>query len=172
MDVPGQFSAAELLTVLSRDAAAAKAYQSVFGQVMPRDVTRRLGGGEEGFRDAEIESRILSDGRLRMILGKSLAKKLKNQSYFMARTFDMEARIVEHTLLKFHTKLQGQSTSKRLMGAQMRLYQDWGIKRIDVTAGKDVGGYTWARYGFEPVHRQDFRRQVLQRFEGMRSINR
>jgi len=61
--------------------------------------------------------------------------------------------------------------ARRWPGTQMRMYQDRGIKWIEVTAGKDVGGYAWARYGFVPVYRQGFGREVLKRFKKVRREN-
>ncbi len=170
MDLPGQFSAVGLLAELGGEAVAAKAYQSVFGQVMPRGVARRLGGGEEVFREAGIGFRY-KDGRLGLLFADSLSKVGKDRRYHVERTFDLAERTVEHTLLKLAIDFQDQQIARRLLGAQMRLYQDWGIKRIDVTTGKDVGGYAWARYGFVPVHRQDFGREVLKRFKKVRKAN-
>jgi len=77
MDVPGPFSEGALLAELGGDAVTAKAYRALFGPVMPRDVARRLGGGEEVFRDAEIGVRY-KDGRLGLLLVDSLSKGTVN----------------------------------------------------------------------------------------------
>lgn len=49
--------------------------------------------------------------------------------------------------------LQGHGVMKQVMAQQMKLWQDIGIKKVDLLANIDVGGHAWARYGFTPVDR-------------------
>lgn len=55
---------------------------------------------------------------------------------------------VEHRLFDIDESLQGKGLSKSVFRAFYRQYQNIGVRYIDVHANIDVGGYCWARYGF------------------------
>jgi hypothetical protein len=55
---------------------------------------------------------------------------------------------VHHDLLVVPEKLQGNGMSKEIFQKLYKQYGNAGITYIDVQANIDVGGYTWARYGF------------------------
>lgn len=57
---------------------------------------------------------------------------------------------VHHSLFELNTSAQGQGIAKDLLANSMRLYDMAGIGSIHLTAGLDVGGYAWAKYGFLP----------------------
>jgi len=56
--------------------------------------------------------------------------------------------IAYHDLLKVPIDAQGKGFSKELFQSLYKQYQNAGIREIRVTANIDVGGYTWAKYGF------------------------
>lgn len=58
---------------------------------------------------------------------------------------------VEHDLFVLDTSLQGTGISKKTFQSLYKQYNAAGITKIDVHANINVGGYTWAKYGFEPV---------------------
>lgn len=58
---------------------------------------------------------------------------------------------VSHDLLEVGSGLQGKGFGKKLLRNQIEFYQKAGVRRIETTASKDVGGYAWARYGFVPA---------------------
>lgn len=55
---------------------------------------------------------------------------------------------VDHVLFDLPSELQNKGTSKKILGAFLKQYERIGVKFIKVFANLDVGGYTWARYGF------------------------
>lgn len=57
-------------------------------------------------------------------------------------------KVVDHELFRLPQELQGNGISKQVFRALYEQYKVAGVQRLDVFANIDVGGYTWARYGF------------------------
>lgn len=57
-------------------------------------------------------------------------------------------KAVDHELFRLPQELQGKGISKQVFRALYEQYKVVGVQRIEVYANIDVGGYTWARYGF------------------------
>lgn len=55
---------------------------------------------------------------------------------------------VNHSHLILPEELQGKGVSKEIFRYLFREYGDMGVSRINLTAGKPVGAYCWAKYGF------------------------
>jgi len=64
-------------------------------------------------------------------------------------------KCVDHAYFKLPRLLQGQGISKLLTRTMYRQYKQIGVKRIEIYANVDVGGYCWARYGFCAKSRAD-----------------
>lgn len=64
------------------------------------------------------------------------------------RVEDNGVKSVEHELFRLPQELQGKGISKQVFRALYEQYKIAGVQRLDVFANIDVGGYTWARYGF------------------------
>lgn len=56
---------------------------------------------------------------------------------------------VYHAYLSLNRNVQGQGFAEAWNGHLMNWYTESGLDRIEVTANIDVGGYTWARQGFD-----------------------
>lgn len=56
---------------------------------------------------------------------------------------------VYHAYLSLNSNFQGQGFAEAWNGHLMNWYSESGLDRIEVTANIDVGGYTWARQGFD-----------------------
>ena len=54
-----------------------------------------------------------------------------------------------HALLHLEPQVQGQGFAEAWNSHLMKWYTESGLDRIEVTANIDVGGYTWARQGFD-----------------------
>lgn len=66
------------------------------------------------------------------------------------RTFDDEdPTSVEHTLMMMDPRLQGQGFATRYNAKVEDAYRAAGIEEITLEAGKTVGGYAWARAGYD-----------------------
>lgn len=57
-------------------------------------------------------------------------------------------KVVDHHLFELPRNLQGKGISKKIFNALYNQYRIVGVQRMEVFANIDVGGYTWARYGF------------------------
>jgi len=74
-----------------------------------------------------------------------------SDDFEMVRSFDTDSkgiRTVDHELFTLSKNLQGKGISKQIFRALYKQYKAVGVQRMEVFANIDVGGYTWARYGF------------------------
>ena len=69
-------------------------------------------------------------------------------------------RIVKHDYFEIPRAMQGQGFSKEVFRALYKQYQNANIAKIEVHANLDVGGLTWAKYGFEAYEFGDVERYV------------
>jgi hypothetical protein len=70
-------------------------------------------------------------------------------TYQIQRTFDPNKKDVHHDYLKLDPGSQGGGVVKSIFAKAVPMYDRMGMKSISVQANIDVGGYAWARYGFE-----------------------
>lgn len=57
--------------------------------------------------------------------------------------------VVEHSLFEVESGFQGKGFSKAVLRSFYEQYRALGVTQIHVHTNIDVGGYTWARYGFQ-----------------------
>lgn len=69
----------------------------------------------------------------------------------ISRGIDPVAKTAINHALELHEDWQGKDLAKMLLREQVLIYQQIGIERIHVHAGLSGGGYTWARFAFEPT---------------------
>lgn len=65
------------------------------------------------------------------------------------RTLYLKDRRVYHDLFEVDEDFQGYGIGRYAHDALMSLYRAQGIERVELEANIDVGGYTWARFGFD-----------------------
>lgn len=70
------------------------------------------------------------------------------QSISLTREFYMHTKFVEHEYFKMNEVLQGKGTSKDIFKCFFKQYHIADFNYVVVHANIDVGGYTWAKYGF------------------------
>lgn len=63
--------------------------------------------------------------------------------------------IVEHSLFTLPRYARGQGTSKKILGIFFEQYKRMGVTEIRMHANLEVGGYTWARYGFRATNKAE-----------------
>lgn len=97
--------------------------------------------GDEDYRDKSIT---LSQGH---ILVQGFGSK---SVYEVSREIVLKDLSVIHSLLRINDDYQGKSVAKNLLQNSVNAYKHIGIKRIDVHANIEVGGYAWSKYGFKP----------------------
>lgn len=76
---------------------------------------------------------------------------------------------VYHAYLAIDKKAQGGGFGRSIMRGSLGVYDKLGIKKLSVTANIDIGGYTWARFGFGAVDIDDFRQNA---FMGLKKLRR
>jgi hypothetical protein len=62
---------------------------------------------------------------------------------------------VYHAFFRIPTGLQGGGMSKQVLGSYYEQYKKAGISKVKVTANLEVGGYTWANYGFSATSKYE-----------------
>jgi hypothetical protein len=74
----------------------------------------------------------------------------------LVRIFSEEDGVknVHHDLFVIPEKLQGKGLSKRVFRLLYEQYKNAGVQTVDVFANINVGGYTWAKYGFTAERRE------------------
>ncbi|MFC4912582.1 hypothetical protein [Actinomadura gamaensis] len=71
---------------------------------------------------------------------------------------------VDHAWLRLDKDVQGRGFAPVFNGHMERWYRRSGVDRIEIIAGLDKGGYTWASQGFEFLD-EDEARSILERLE-------
>ena len=64
-------------------------------------------------------------------------------------SYDDDELSVEHAYFQLEGNMQGKGVSHDLLWQSEQLYDALMVDRVTVTANLDVGGYTWAKFGFE-----------------------
>ncbi len=82
-----------------------------------------------------------------------VAEDAEFKQFYISRTFFglKDGVEVHHSLFEIGKKYQGGGISKEVFRIFYKQYQRIGVRYINVEANIDVGGYTWARYGFMAV---------------------
>lgn len=61
-----------------------------------------------------------------------------------------DAPEVHHSYFELDANTQKKGVAKELLARSVEMYDKIGAERVTLTAGLDVGGYAWAKYGFKP----------------------
>lgn len=78
----------------------------------------------------------------------------------MSRFFEFDhpdGPSVHHSFFWLLHEFQDAGLAKRIFVNSLKLYEHLGVERITLTAGLEVGGYAWARYGFKPDSKKSLR---------------
>lgn len=83
---------------------------------------------------------------------------IKGNGFNLMRYFYFDAAdavtACEHEYFELSPNLQGKGLSKKLFNELYTQYKNVGVQKLVVHANIDVGGYTWARYGFSSTNRK------------------
>ncbi|MBO6117349.1 MAG: hypothetical protein J6P44_02275 [Bacteroidales bacterium] len=76
--------------------------------------------------------------------------KYKNESICLERYFRREESgiVVDHMIFQLPDEIQGKGISKKVFKELFQQYDKMGVSKVYVSANIDVGGYCWAKYGF------------------------
>jgi hypothetical protein len=72
---------------------------------------------------------------------------IDGENFLLTRLFKKN-NVVEHELFALPKSAQNKGLSKAIFRDLYKQYQNAGVKKIEVHANIDVGGYTWGKYGF------------------------
>lgn len=67
------------------------------------------------------------------------------------RVIDLKNNDAESSYFKMSSSEQGKGEGKTLLAANVKMYQELGLDKVEVHANIDVGGYAWAKYGYVPT---------------------
>ena len=70
------------------------------------------------------------------------------------RSFNFLTKTVYHRYFSVVPLFQGQGFAQQVHDSLMDLYRRRGMERVKVQANIDVGGYTWAKFGFDWAQRE------------------
>ncbi|MCK6442286.1 phage minor head protein [Elstera cyanobacteriorum] len=133
----------------------------------PAEVYRALAQGLPGLARFGVDLRPNGSGALRMVLTDAAGAQMAEAD----RTFDFARRIAYNAGLIVEAPWQGQNIGRtHLASLLLDFYLPAGVERVAVTAGLDVGGYTWARAGFIPTPEswKSLQAELMRRYEGWR----
>ena len=102
----------------------------------------------------------------------SLSIHSNDNKFTLERSFYMkEGRMMcEHELFVLDEALQGQGISKAVFRALYNEYNRMGVDVLKVFANIDVGGYTWAKYGFYASLKSGPMRRWISNVESFKSV--
>lgn len=103
-------------------------------------------------------------------LGVNLADSKGEEAGYISRSFsrgESGRPNVYHDLLQLEDQFQGKGIVKRVLRNSFSLYQDLGVDKVDLQAAITVGGYAWARYGWQlkDKSQESISQQVKKRLE-------
>lgn len=132
----------------------ASAFSEAIG-LTPEEFILRMTGNSAVRISGEMTAHKFSSGIEVVLRGTIYDSKTGESLGSINRTFRGDK--VEHAFFELKRSAQGADHAKRVLAEQMRLYQDIGIKTIQVHANIDVGSYCWAKYGFSPNNLEGWR---------------
>jgi len=89
-------------------------------------------------------------------VNKNITVKLAKEGFGSANKFDQSVKILPQSKslylesVDLHEEDQAGGIAKKYMREFYALAKDMGLKKLELYAGLDVGGYAWAKYGFVP----------------------
>lgn len=95
---------------------------------------------------------------------KSVYFNMRGKTWFADRL--ITGTEIDHSYFKVNGK-QASGFGKKLLAAQLDLYDHAGIEKVTVHANIDVGGYAWARAGFKPDNPKRFLAMVEHRINDL-----
>jgi hypothetical protein len=127
-------------------------WKNIFGDIEPETVYKRIAASAPNPADASVQIDLM---------GKEAAvMQIQHQRPLTATLHGLEVHLVklDHKPLgvsieraTLSTPSRGKNIGKGYLREVAALVKDLGAQKIGLTAGGDVGGYAWAKYGFVPT---------------------
>jgi hypothetical protein len=112
----------------------------------PAEFKKTFLGGMPGTMNMRFDER--SDS---ISISGSLQDERGNTIAEYSRDIDFDDKFAYSAYFKVRSAEQGGDIGKRLLAANVAMYEKLGLTKVKVTANIDVGGYAWARYGYVPT---------------------
>ncbi len=122
--------------------------------VRPRDVMNAYTASlPQDIRDAVVVNFRFAPDSVYFPINFTAESRIKNRTVLMSRYLSALSdgnRRATHAMLQMSERIQGGNITKGLMRDAIAFYEKIGVSIIDVHANINVGGYSWAKYGFTP----------------------
>jgi hypothetical protein len=107
--------------------------------------------GQFGDYSTHISSVEVNPGGITTIMGevRDLDGNRVGQFIRAIKRGDDGKLVADHNILQLAKRIQGQGLAKAFNGQLIDWYRQSGVDRIELTANVDVGGYSWARNGYD-----------------------
>lgn len=122
---------------------------------IPKDVLKQLKdtftGTFAGF-NTKVSSIEWANGRARLRVGGEIFDSSGKEVGEFKRVFKVNSAgvyMVEHEYLLMDSDVQGQGFAKQFNAHAFKNYKAMGVERVQLQADIDVGGYAWARDGYD-----------------------
>jgi hypothetical protein len=112
----------------------------------PAEFKKTFLGGMPGTMNIRFDERADS-----VSINGSLQDERGNTIAEYSRDIDFDDKYAYSAYFKVRSSEQGGDIGKRLLAANVAMYEKLGLEKVKVTANIDVGGYAWARYGYVPT---------------------
>jgi hypothetical protein len=79
----------------------------------------------------------------------------EDEIFAMTRVFNFDGDVlsVSHELLILPASIRSKGVAKKILNLLYRYYRKIGVERIELYANLDIGGYSWAKFGFNTTRR-------------------
>jgi len=111
----------------------------------PEDFKRDFLGGLEGTMNIGY-----NEGSDKLTVEGSLQEDGKEIGTYQ-RNLDLKNNSAYSAYFVMKKGERGGGVGKKLLGANVAMYQKLGFDKVSVSANIDVGGYAWAKYGYVPT---------------------
>lgn len=115
-------------------------------QSAPHDFRNQFLGGIKGTMNVRFD-----DEAETMELEGKLQGESGNNIGSYTRTIDFKENKAVSEFFALSSRETGKDVGKRLLAANVAMYQKLGLDEVEVHANIDVGGYAWAKYGYVPT---------------------
>jgi len=143
---------------MAQGGKAAKDFEKVWndqvGSIDPGEFKEKFLGGVKGTMSIVHRYKEDEDGQP-YVNDLNISGQLLNENGAVigqyTREIDLANNKADSSYFKLYNKNTGGGVGKQLLAANVEMYRQLGLEKVEVHANIDVGGYAWARYGYVPT---------------------
>jgi len=148
-------------------AETAKGIKSVFGRYYTKKKIERVFIPNKLRKKADVINTTFTDKyKVMNIIGKD---KEGFQIFQMNRSFNPADRRVMYNLQVIDQRYANSGLTRQSFLNELQLYQKAGYEGVYLDAGMDVGGYAWAKYGFNYIDYKQYYSEFLKKASKVKS---